>query len=183
MAAGATACPRSLGRLTKRGTRPLQSRDVEASTRQRPRRDRVPNRRHRGLHPRFFGHRRGLLGICRCLLGAWLVRQGRRPSSSRGRLVGAGAGDEHLLVPVPPLGKNRAGRACGLCNASDLFSPRRRVATVAKALRESPRRNSPRPPQLGLSGLTFVAVSRPASYCAYRSGCWAKAAAQVSEQK
>ena len=23
----------------------------------------------------------------------------------------------------------------------------------------------------------------PASYCAYRSGCWAKAAAQVSEQK
>jgi len=31
----------------------------------------------------------------------------------------------------------RAGRACGLCNVSDLFSPRRRVATVAKALRGS----------------------------------------------
>jgi hypothetical protein len=30
------------------------------------------------------------------------------------------------------------GRACGLCNVSDLFSPRRRVTTVAKALRESP---------------------------------------------
>jgi len=29
------------------------------------------------------------------------------------------------------------GRACGLCNVSDC-SPRRRVATVAKALRESP---------------------------------------------
>jgi hypothetical protein len=29
------------------------------------------------------------------------------------------------------------GRACGLCNVSDMISPRRRVATVAKALRES----------------------------------------------
>ena len=31
-----------------------------------------------------------------------------------------------------------AGRACGLCNVSDTILPRRRVATVAKALRESP---------------------------------------------
>jgi hypothetical protein len=27
------------------------------------------------------------------------------------------------LVPVPPLGKNRAGRACGLCNVSDCSLP------------------------------------------------------------
>jgi hypothetical protein len=138
--------PESLGRLTKRGTRPLQSRDVKASTRQRPRRDRVPHRRHRGLHPRFFGHRRGLLGIYRCLLRAWLVRQGRRPSSSRGRLVGAGAGDEHLLVPVPPLGKNRAGRACGLCNVSDCCPPSPRCDCGKGRLRESFTANSPRPP-------------------------------------
>jgi hypothetical protein len=30
------------------------------------------------------------------------------------------------------------GRACGLCSVSDTILPRRRVATVAKALRESP---------------------------------------------
>ena len=49
-----------------------------------------------------------------------------------------------------------AGRACGLCNVSDTILPSRRVATVAKALRESPWRNFPRPPQRAVSGLSFV---------------------------
>jgi hypothetical protein len=58
-----------------------------------------------------YSRTRALLHLCRL----W-VKSG-----------GAGA-----LAPVPPLGKiGRGGPAC-LCNVSDLFSPRRRVAAVAK---------------------------------------------------
>ena len=58
--------------------------------------------------------------------------------SGRARDLDGYRGLRTNLVPLPRLGENRRGRACGLCNVSDLFSPRRRVATVAKALRESP---------------------------------------------
>ena len=57
--------------------------------------------------------------------------------------------DAGALAPVPPLGKiGRGGPAC-LCNVSDLFSPRRRVAAGKGRLREFSAQLSTPAPKLG----------------------------------
>jgi hypothetical protein len=91
-----------------------------------------------------------------------------------GSSASAGSCLPRALVPLPPLGKNRAGRACGLCNASDC-SPRRRVATVARTtVGEFYGELSTPAPKIGVSGPYVRRGFRCNSRCLHRAGAEAE---------
>jgi len=99
----------------------------------------------------------------------WLQKGTRPPVGRSSRRGTPGALRDTALVPVPPVGKDRAGRACGLCNVSDC-SPVAALRLWQRATEGEFYGELSTPATIGVSGLTFVAVSRCNSGCLHRAG-------------